>query len=106
MRRKRRVFQRKPSRFSRITNLKNHSRLSVLVLIRIRILIGILVLTKRAHRAKTLTITLASVYRFEFCLLSGRNEVRVFFQILDNLFGYHFALEAAQRTFDIFVVVD
>ena len=54
----------------------------------------------RRRCAITLTVTLAGIRRFELRLLSGRHEMRVFLQILDNLFGNHFALKTAQRAFD------
>ncbi len=88
--------------FSRIgVNLKNRS-LSVLIksagiLIRVLILIHS---RARRRRAETLAVALASVDRFEFRLLSGRHEMRVFFQILDDLFRDNLALETAQRALD------
>ena len=94
---------------ARTTNLKFVADdLSVLIEILIRILplTGTLVLTERACRTETLAITLAGVYRFELRLLSGRNEMRVFLQILDDFFCYHFTLKTAQRAFNRFVVVN
>ena len=67
---------------------------------------GILVRTALIHsrarccRAETFAVTLAGVDRFKFRLLSGRHEMRVFFQILDNLFGNHFTLEPTQSALD------
>lgn len=60
----------------------------------------VLILIHRTNRAETAAVALARVSRFEFRLLSGRNEMRVLFQILDDLFGNHFPLKAAQRVFD------
>jgi hypothetical protein len=57
-------------------------------------------LIHRTHRAHTFFIALAGILRFEFRLLSGRNDMRVFFQILDDFFGHHFSLKPAQRAFD------
>ena len=67
---------------------------------------GILVRTALIHsrarccRAETFAVTLAGVDRFEFRLLSGRHEVRVFFQILDDFFGDYLTLKTAQRALD------
>ncbi len=70
-------------------------KLSILVLILVLILIH-----RSRRRAETLAVALAGVCRFQLRLLSGRNEMRVFFQIFNNLFSYHFTLETAQRAFD------
>jgi len=59
----------------------------------------ILVAVNRAH-AVSFLVALASHRAFEFCLLAGRNKVRVFFQIFDNFFGHHLALKTAQCAFD------
>ena len=70
------------SRIGKLGFLQNC--LSVLILVRIKILTCILILTaaavvaERTRRAKTLAIALAGINRFEFRLLSGRNEMRVF----------------------------
>ena len=64
------------------------------------------ILIHRANRPKTATVALARVGRFEFRFLSRRNEMRVLFQIFDDLFGDHFPLEAAQRVLDRFIRVD
>ena len=78
---------------SRIAALQNCRILSVLI--------EILVLIHRTRRrAKTLAITLAGVRRFELRLLSGRHEMRVSFQILDDFLGYHLALKTTQRALD------
>ncbi len=80
-------------RASRIGVNTKKSNLSVLIVT----LIGI----HRARRlAETLAVALAGVDRFELCLLSRRNEVRVFFQILDDFFRDNFSLETPQRAFD------
>ncbi len=71
---------------------KNYKNLSVLI--------RVLIHRARRCRAKTLAVALAGIRRFEFSLLSGRHEMRVFFQILDNLFGNHFALKTTQRALD------
>ena len=73
---------------------KNYKNLSVLI----RVLI--LVHRTGRRRAETLAVALARVDRFEFRLLSGRNEMCVFFQILNDFFGDNFALETAQRALD------
>ena len=81
--------------------LKKCKKLSV-----IRTRVGIIIKLARRRCAVTLAVTLAGIRRFEFRLLSRRNEMRVFFQIFDNLFGNHFALKTAQRTLDRFVVIN
>ena len=59
-----------------------------------------------AHRAKTLAVSLAGILRFELRLLSRRDKMRVLFQVLDDFFGNNFALEAAKRAFNRFVIID
>ena len=62
-----------------------------------------------AHRtllAETPPVTLSRVDRFQFRLLSRRNEVSVLFQILDDLFADNLALKSPQRAFDRFVIVN
>ncbi len=54
----------------------------------------------RSLRTETLAVALAGVDRFQFRLLSGRHEMRVFFQILDDFFRDYFTLKTAQRIFD------
>jgi hypothetical protein len=89
---------------------ENFRKLAVRILVRIRALTlsltGIIVEIVAAHRTETLTIALACVLRFELCLLSRRNKMRVFFQILDNFFGDNFTLETAQGAFNRFVVIN
>ena len=74
------------------------SNLSVLIKTLIRALI--LIHRTRRRRAETFAVALAGVDRFEFRLLSGRNEMRVLFQILDDFFRDDLALETAQRALD------
>ncbi len=73
-------------------------KLSVLI----KSLIRVLILSHRTRclRAETLAVALAGVDRFEFRLLSRRNEMRVFFQILNDFFRDNFTLETAQRALD------
>ena len=85
--------------FSRI-GVMCKSNLSVLIVIRVLIRILILVRRARGGGTETLAVALAGVDRFQLCLLSGRNEMRVFFQILDDFFRDNFALETAQRALD------
>ena len=80
---------------SRIGVLQNCRILSVLIEILVLVLIH-----RTRRRAKTLAITLAGVRRFELRLLSGRHEMRVSFQILDDFLGYHLALKTTQRALD------
>ena len=75
---------------------KPFQNLSVLILI----LVLTLRIIKLPNRAETLTVTLAGVLRFEFCLLSRRNKMRVFFQVFNNFFRDNFTLKTAKRTFD------
>ena len=79
----------------RIGANREKSNLTVLIITLIRV--GI-------HRArslpKTLAIAFAGVDRFEFRLLSGRHEMRVSFQILDDFFGDNFTFETPQSVFD------
>ncbi len=85
--------------FSRIVCYINRN-LSVLVKAA-GILIRVLVHSRaRCCRAETLAVALAGVDRFEFRLLTGRHEVRVFFQIFNDFFGDNFTLETAQRALD------
>ena len=78
----------------------NQSQLPI-VIVHIRsLLIVIVVHIRRTNLTETSAITLAGVCRFEFRLLSGRNKMRVFFQIFDDFFADYFALKPAQRTFD------
>ena len=76
----------------------NQPQLSIVV-VHIRSLL-IVVHIRRSNLTETSAITLAGVCRFEFRLLSGRNEMRVFFQILDDFFADYFTLEPAQRALD------
>jgi hypothetical protein len=94
-------------KLSCITHQKVSKKLSVLILIRVvaRSLTLIIVKIIAAHRAKTLAVTLAGVLRFELCLLSGRDKMRVLFQVFDDLFGNNLAFEAAKRAFNRFVIV-
>ena len=87
--------------FSRIAGNINRN-LSVLVKSAAGILIRVLIHSSGARccRTETLAVALAGIDRFEFRLLSGRNEMRVFFQILDDFFGDNLALETAQRALD------
>ena len=51
-----------------------------------------------AHRSlltKTSAISLAGVNRFELCLLAGRDEMSVLFEIFDDLFADNFTFESA-----------
>ena len=85
----------------------HHASVRYKIIEKLSILILILVLIHRARRrTETLAVTLACIRRFQLRLLSGRNEMRVFFQIFNNLFRYHFALETAQRAFDRFVLIN
>lgn len=91
----------------RITHRKTCKKnLSVLILILILVLILVLVLTltltliKLPNLTETLAVTLAGILRFELCLLSGRNKVRVSFQVFDNFFRDNFSFETPKRTFD------
>lgn len=58
---------------------------------------------KTAHTA--FFVAFASIRRFEFCFLPGRNEMLMFFVILNDFFRHHLALEAPQSILDILVVV-
>ena len=51
-------------------------------------------------RSETLTVALTSISRFEFCLLSRRDKVRVFFQILNDFFSDNFTFKTTQGVFD------
>lgn len=89
----------------RITHRKTCKKnLSVLILILILVLILVLVLTltliKLPNLTETLAVTLTGILRFELCLLSGRNKVRVSFQVFDNFFRDNFSFETPKRTFD------
>jgi hypothetical protein len=55
---------------------------------------------------ETPAVTLARICRFKLCLLPRRDKMRVFLEILDDLFTDHFTLEAAQRAFDRFVIIN
>ena len=56
--------------------------------------------------AKTSSITLSGIHRFELSLLSRRDEVSVLLKIFDDFFADHFTLKATQRTFDRFVITN
>ena len=55
--------------------------------------------------AKTASVTLACIHRFELRLLSRRNEVSVLFEIFNDLFANHLTLKPTQSAFDRFVIV-
>ncbi len=83
----------------------HHASVRYKIIEKLSILVLILIHRSR-RRAETLAVTLACIRRFQLRLLSGRNEMRVFFQIFNNLFGNHFALKTAQRAFDRFVLIN
>ena len=63
----------------------------------------------RVHRTlltEAASVTLACVRRFQFRLLSRRNEVRMLLKVLDDLFGDDLSLESAQCRLDRFVRVN
>src|SRR5204863_9549616 len=63
----------------------------------------------RVHRTLltvAASITFACVRRFQFRLLSRRNEVRMLLKVLDDLFGDDLALEPVQCRLDRFVRVN
>lgn len=72
----------------------NQSQLSVVVLI-VRSLLVIVHVVHRSRLTETSSVTLAGVCRFELRFLSGRNEMSVFFQILDDFFADYLAFEPA-----------
>ena len=77
----------------------NQSQLSVVVLI-VRSLLIVVHTVRRACLTEAPSVALAGVCRFELCLLSGRNEMRVFLQIFDDFFADYLSFEPAQRAFD------
>jgi hypothetical protein len=54
---------------------------------------------------KTPAVTLTGVNRFEFCLLTGWNEMSVFLEIFNDLFADHFAFKTSKCGLDRFVTV-
>ena len=56
----------------------------------------------RTLLTKASSVTLACVCGFQLRLLSGRNEVRMLFEIFDDLFADHFAFKATQSGLDRF----
>ena len=77
----------------------NQSQLSVVVLI-VRSLLIVIHIVHRSRLTETSSVAFASVCRFELRFLSGRDEMRVFFQIFDDFFADYLSFEPAQRAFD------
>ena len=86
---------------------KDHFQSQLSVVIRIvRSLLIVIHIVHRSRLTETSSVAFARVRRFEFRLLSRRDEMRVFFQILNDFFGHHFALKTAQRVLDRFVIIN
>lgn len=81
----------------------NQSQLSVVLIV--RSLLVIVHIIRRTRLTEASSVALAGVRRFELRLLTGRNKMRVLFQILDDFFADYFTLEPAQRAFDRFVII-
>ena len=78
----------------------NQSQLPVVIVLIVRSLLVVVHVVHRSRLTEASSVALAGVRRFELRLLTGRNEMRVFFQILDDFFADYLAFESAQRAFD------
>ena len=62
----------------------------------------------RIHRtllAEPAAVAFTRIRGFQLCLLSRRDEVSMFLEILDDLLANNFSLETAQCAFDRFISV-
>ena len=78
----------------------NQSQLPVVIVHRSLLIVIVVHIIRRTNLTETSAITLAGVCRFEFRLLSGRNKMRVFLQILDDFFADNLTLKPAQCALD------
>src|SRR5215471_21352838 len=68
--------------------------------------LGLIASGSSSTHTTLLLIPLAGQSRLELRLLAGRDEERVLLGVLDDFFGHYLALEAAERAFNRFALVN